>query len=210
MASARGDDARGVIRTIVSAASVLARAGLSAALRGESRVTVVAEVAPDELLRSVAALEPDVVVTLPSDGRERRENGDALRAPTVLLVDDPRGVWNGELASPERLPFAVLARDASSEEIVAAVVAVAAGLVAAQPNVLAGGVPEPTFEQLTAREIEVLAELARGASNKAIAERLRISEHTVKFHIGSIFAKLGVSSRTEAVTHGFRLGLIML
>jgi DNA-binding NarL/FixJ family response regulator len=199
-----------VIRTIVSAASDLARAGLSAALRGESRVTVVAEVTPDELLRSIAALEPDVVVALPSDERERHENGDVLRAPTVLLVDDPRGAWSGELAGFDRRPFAVLARDASPDEIVAAVVAVAAGLVAAQPGALAGGAAEPTLEQLTAREIEVLVELGRGASNKTIAERLRISEHTVKFHIGSIFAKLGVSSRTEAVTHGFRLGLIML
>ncbi|MGP6158710.1 MAG: response regulator transcription factor [Vulcanimicrobiaceae bacterium] len=199
-----------MIRTIVSATSALARAGLSAALRAESRVTVVAEVSPEELLRSVAALEPDVVVALPPHGRERSENGELLRAPTVLLVDDPRGVWNGELASNERLPFAVLARDASPDEIVAAVVAVAAGLVAASPGVLADGAPQATFEQLTAREIEVLAELARGASNKAVAERLHISEHTVKFHIGSIFAKLGVSSRTEAVTHGFRLGLIML
>jgi DNA-binding CsgD family transcriptional regulator len=56
----------------------------------------------------------------------------------------------------------------------------------------------------------VLAELARGAPNKTIAARLGISEHTVKFHIASIFAKLAVSSRTEAVARGARLGLVML
>ena len=53
-------------------------------------------------------------------------------------------------------------------------------------------------------------QLARGAGNKQIATALMISEHTVKFHLASIFAKLGVSSRTEAVTHGVRRGLIML
>jgi DNA-binding CsgD family transcriptional regulator len=65
-------------------------------------------------------------------------------------------------------------------------------------------------DRLSAREVDVLAELARGAGNKQIAARLAISEHTVKFHVASIFAKLGVSSRTEAVTRGVRLGLIML
>jgi len=56
----------------------------------------------------------------------------------------------------------------------------------------------------------VLAELARGVPNKTIAARLAISEHTVKFHVASIFAKLGVASRTEAVAHGIRLGLVMV
>jgi DNA-binding NarL/FixJ family response regulator len=63
---------------------------------------------------------------------------------------------------------------------------------------------------LTARERGVLSELARGVPNKTIAARLGISEHTVKFHIASIFAKLAVSSRTEAVARGARLGLVML
>ncbi|HKC74673.1 MAG TPA: response regulator transcription factor, partial [Chloroflexota bacterium] len=63
---------------------------------------------------------------------------------------------------------------------------------------------------LTPREIEVLGMLAEGLGNKTIARRLGISEHTVKFHVGSIFAKLDASSRTEAVTLGARRGLIML
>ncbi|MBD5654809.1 MAG: response regulator transcription factor, partial [Candidatus Eremiobacteraeota bacterium] len=69
---------------------------------------------------------------------------------------------------------------------------------------------EAIVESLTARERGVLDELARGIPNKIIAARLGISEHTVKFHIASIFAKLAVSSRTEAVARGARLGLIML
>jgi DNA-binding NarL/FixJ family response regulator len=64
--------------------------------------------------------------------------------------------------------------------------------------------------ELTAREIEVLRLLAEGAANKEIAYRLGISDHTAKFHISSILAKVGAASRTEAVTLGIRMGLIVL
>jgi len=63
-------------------------------------------------------------------------------------------------------------------------------------------------EELTSRETEVLRLLAEGSSNREIADRLDISEHTIKFHIRSILGKLGASTRTEAVTRGFRAGLI--
>jgi DNA-binding NarL/FixJ family response regulator len=69
-----------------------------------------------------------------------------------------------------------------------------------------GGLPEP----LTARETEVLELLSQGLSNKLIARRLNISEHTVKFHVSSIYTKLDASSRTDAVSRGARLGLITL
>lgn len=64
------------------------------------------------------------------------------------------------------------------------------------------------IEALTSREHDVLALLAGGLSNRDIAGRLDISEHTVKFHLASIFGKLGVSTRTEAVQRGVRLGVI--
>lgn len=64
------------------------------------------------------------------------------------------------------------------------------------------------IEALTAREHDVLALLADGLSNRDIAARLDISEHTVKFHLASIFGKLGASTRTEAVQRGLRLGVI--
>nr|WP_228035594.1 response regulator transcription factor [Oculatella sp. LEGE 06141] len=70
--------------------------------------------------------------------------------------------------------------------------------------------PASPSQVLTPREIEVLGMLAEGLGNKAIAKRLSISEHTVKFHISSIFTKFGVSSRTEAVMLGARQGLILL
>jgi DNA-binding NarL/FixJ family response regulator len=67
---------------------------------------------------------------------------------------------------------------------------------------------EPPLEQLTPRERTVLALVADGLPNREIAHELEISEHTVKFHLASVFGKLGVSSRTEAVRRGLQLGLI--
>jgi DNA-binding CsgD family transcriptional regulator len=66
------------------------------------------------------------------------------------------------------------------------------------------------LDALTPREREVLDMLAEGLSNKEIAWRMKISGHTVKFHVASIFAKLNVSTRTEAVAQGIRKGLIMM
>jgi DNA-binding NarL/FixJ family response regulator len=127
---------------------------------------------------------------------------------------------------------AILPRAASGDEIVAALEAVAAGLFALDAGAFASlfsasgstadqergallreeRLPsvEPELDALTLREREVLDTLAEGLSNKEIAWRLQISEHTVKFHVASVFAKLDVSTRTEAVMQGIRRGLIML
>ena len=73
------------------------------------------------------------------------------------------------------------------------------------------GVDElPPGEPLTKRESKVLALIAEGAGNKEIAARLHISEHTVKFHVSSILNKLGAATRTEAVTRGYKEGLILM
>ena len=69
------------------------------------------------------------------------------------------------------------------------------------------GAGDPT---LTPRELEVLALLAEGASNKAIARRLEISVHTAKFHVGSLLDKLDAIGRTDAVAQAARLGVIHL
>jgi DNA-binding NarL/FixJ family response regulator len=77
----------------------------------------------------------------------------------------------------------------------------------------AGGSPdeeEQLVEALTQRERDVLALLAEGLSNKAIADRLGISDQTVKFHVASIYGKLGASNRTDAVRRAYRRGLIAL
>ena len=71
-------------------------------------------------------------------------------------------------------------------------------------------VPAAAGEDLTPREREVLAQLALGLPNKTIARRLGISEHTAKFHVAAVMAKLGAASRTEAVRLGARRGLVAL
>ena len=142
-----------------------------------------------------------------------------LRLPpaVVMLTDDTRPPLGVELL--RRGGRAILPRHASSEEIVAAIEAVAAGLVVLHPEAITSlrsatlarpGGAAVADQALTAREIEILSLIAEGLGNKAIAVRLRISNHTVKFHIASIFAKLNAGSRTEAVTIGVRQGLIMI
>ena len=97
----------------------------------------------------------------------------------------------------------VLSRDAGADQIDAAIRAVSAGLIVRLPDAMDAGfgamreTDGPAL--LTPRELEVLATLAEGMTNKAIARRLNISLHTVKFHIESLFRKLGARTRTEAV-----------
>jgi DNA-binding NarL/FixJ family response regulator len=203
-----------VIRTFVAAQSALARAGLADAVRSDARLTFAGESAVDELERALAAVEPDVLLEARTDpergGARRLEFARPFVVPTVMLVDDPREAWPQAIAEEGASPFALLAADASRVEIVAAIVAVAAGLVAVPPAAFRAPSKSLGGERLTPREIDVLGELARGIPNKTIAAHLAISEHTVKFHVASIFAKLGAASRTEAVAQGVRLGLIML
>ena len=111
--------------------------------------------------------------------------------------------------------WGIVAPDAPVEELSAAVASVARGLVILSRTLaerLLGGTAtlEELDEPLTAREREVLDLLGRGLSNKMIGRELSISEHTVKFHVSSVYAKLGASSRTEALSLGARHGLISL
>jgi DNA-binding NarL/FixJ family response regulator len=146
------------------------------------------------------------------------ETEEAAITGTVILSDaqDPSWISNALRSGAK----AILPRNATGPEIIAAIEGAALGLVVLHPESILGVIPVaassdrlvPTAPQqaLTPREIEVLRMLAEGQGNKAIAWKLNISEHTVKFHVSSIFSKLNVSSRTEAVTLGVRLGLIML
>jgi DNA-binding CsgD family transcriptional regulator len=97
----------------------------------------------------------------------------------------------------------VLSRDASANQIDAALRAVSAGLIVRLPEAMDGGFGAMRETEghalLTPRELEVLATLAEGMTNKAIARRLNISLHTVKYHVESLFRKLGARTRTEAV-----------
>ena len=105
-----------------------------------------------------------------------------------------------------------LPRDAAPDQIVAALYAAAAGLIAVPVEAVSLVMPashnDAEAETLTPRELEALEMLAEGLSNKQIAARLNISEHTAKFHVNSILGKLHAGTRTEAVMRGVRSGLV--
>jgi DNA-binding NarL/FixJ family response regulator len=214
-----------VTRVLVVASSAVVRAGLESIVRSGPGLEVVGTASsPHALAESIESLQPDVVLVEvePADTPSEPALPGVASGPGppafVVLGDDST---SDGLAEALRLGTrAVLPRDAQPREIIAAVEAAAAGLVILHPanvdSLLAmvpaasRVAPGPAMEALTPREIEVLAMLAEGEGNKQIARRLGISEHTVKFHVGSILAKLGAASRTEAVTLGVRQGLIMV
>ncbi len=162
----------------------------------------------------------DVVVIGDAErlGEAMGARAEAGMRSLVVLADDDRPARTLR-ALPLR-GWAIVPRDAPAGELRAAVVAAAQGFIAV-PTALAArlhpahasgpgeAVAEPV-ELLTPREREVLELLGEGLSNRQIAERLGISEHTAKFHVASVSGKLGASSRTEAVSRGVRRGLITL
>ncbi len=132
----------------------------------------------------------------------------------ILLLSEEDNPVSTLRALPLR-GWGVVSPDAPPEELAAAVVAVAQGLIVLSRPLTERLLQEPAAiedlsEPLTAREGEVLELLGRGLSNKLIAVELHISEHTVKFHVSSLYAKLGVNNRAEAVSRGARHGLISL
>jgi len=212
-----------VIQVLVAAGSVVVQAGLEAVLATSPELTVVGSLSGiTTLAQQVEVLQPDVVLLElelqdePVSTLLPLDSSPLGNTALVILADDLQQEWAIEaLRSGVR---AVLPREATANEIVAAVAAAAAGLVVLHPDLMDALLPVPSTSRtlpispaqaLTPREIEVLSMLAEGLGNKTIARRLGISEHTVKFHVGSIFSKLNASSRTEAVTLGARQGLIL-
>jgi two-component system, NarL family, nitrate/nitrite response regulator NarL len=121
-------------------------------------------------------------------------------APVLALTDGP---------APDHLA-GVLPRAVEPVQLDAALRAVAAGLMVRAPGVtppIGFGAAEDT-PPLTPREVEVLSLVGQGFTNKAVARRLGISVHTVKFHLEALFAKLDATSRAEAVAKGLRGGVI--
>jgi len=166
-------------------------------------------------------LEPDVVL-LESPADESAslaiESSDGSNdAALIILTDDTKKfLTKSALRSGVR---AILPREVKPEEIFAAIRACSSGLVVLHRDALDSLLPvdaesQPELDSsdqiLTPREIAVLRMIADGLGNKEIASKLKISDHTVKFHISSIFAKLGAANRAEAVTLGIRLGVIMV
>lgn len=198
----------------VVAPTQMMRAGLRAMLQTDD-VTVVGEASQ---LEDAISHDADVLVVagelVMGEAVRRDMEGQALGV--VVLADDSQAV--SLLRSLPLRGWGVVSSDAPALDLQAAVVAVAQGMIVfalpladkileRHPTVQAIS-GETLEESLTARELAVLELLSQGLPNKQIAQALHISEHTVKFHVSSIYTKLGAASRTEAVSRGARLGLI--
>jgi two-component system, NarL family, response regulator YdfI len=207
----------GSVKVVVASASAVRRAGLEAVVRSILGLKLAGTFASlEQIPHSSGQLELDVLLAdLLSDASLPRSG--ILSFPAVALIDDPTPAWTAlALRSNVR---AILPRDASTEQIQSAILAAHSGLVMLsaavglslaeriQPSFHSGVTP---IQDLTQRELEVLAMMADGLGNREIAERLGVSDHTIKFHISSILDKLDASTRTEAVTTGLRMGLILL
>jgi DNA-binding NarL/FixJ family response regulator len=207
-----------MIRVVVKAASPAVKASLESLLRGMPALRVIDR--SDALWSGAEAADVLVAEAMTLTDPAAREALERARAggAVVLLLRHPAA---GSVAQALRSGVkAVLTGGIGGPEIQAAVQAAAAGLVALEaPGVEAllqahgtasSHASEEPVEPLTPRELEVLQLLAAGLGNKEIASRLKISDHTVKFHVASIMGKLGAESRTEAVTMGIRQGLILV
>jgi DNA-binding NarL/FixJ family response regulator len=184
------------VRVRVVSDDPLARGGLTQLLQDREDVALVEE-------------RPDVVVWEFVEGGEPRVRGPAA---LVAVLSDESQAAEARSAGARGM----LLRSADGDRLAAAVLAVASGLTVLddalstavlRPAETRGPVPA---EELTPRELEVLQLLAQGLTNRRIAERLGISDHTAKFHVNAILGKLGAQTRTEAIVQAARLGLVIL
>ncbi len=172
------------MRVRLHVADAARRQELTALLEASGHVPV--DDAPDVVLCDIA---PGVVVP-----------GEA-EAPVIVLTNR---------APPGDPPAGILGREVSARQLDLAVRAVAAGLLVRAPGLpqAAGFGAAEEVPPLTPRETEILTLVGEGMSNKAVARRLGISVHTVKFHLEALFAKLDATSRAEAVAKGLRGGIL--
>jgi DNA-binding NarL/FixJ family response regulator len=197
------------IRVAVVTDDPLLRTGLTSMLAQVGEVIVVGLDAAE-----VALWDPG------SDGARalaRLRELSTLSVPAVAVVGDPTHLGPA-LAAGAR---GVVLRDQVGPGIAAALTAVRSGLTVMDTSLAATLVNAPTTAsanakpaksgaELTERERQVVALLAEGLSNKLVADRLGISDHTAKFHVNGVMAKLGASTRTEAVVEAVRRGLVTL
>jgi DNA-binding NarL/FixJ family response regulator len=198
------------VRVLVISEDALARAGLVALIAGRG-IDVAGQGSPADAAGLAASMEPDVVAwDLGPDG-ELPEDAALGGAPLLAIP------WDEDQAAVAASSGArgIVLRDSAPDRLVAALQAVARGLVVIDPQLRdllprRRTAPSALAEPLTPREHEVLQLLAEGRSNKSIAARLGISEHTAKFHVNAILGKLGAATRTEALAQAARLGLVLL
>ena len=195
--------------------SVQPQASPFAALRASQGFTLLAVALPSTLLFRVQSDNPDAIVIASGEAfLARVGNRSALEqvfseTPTVLLAADPGAAV---VRSAARMKiYSVLPIEVTPQQLIAAIRATVAGFAVTLPRPPSGSADVVALtEDLTAREVEVLRLMARGHRNKQVAAQLNISEHTAKFHVSSVLAKLGARTRTEAVTIGVMRGLVAI
>jgi DNA-binding NarL/FixJ family response regulator len=206
-----------MLRVAIVSASPLVTAGLRAALVEQGGFEVAGSFWSLAELTAAPIADLDVVLVQADEDDGEFFGGDALAdgmPPLVLLVAGPSGASTEWLAEG----WTVVDNHAPADVIAAAARAAGAGLVAASRPLMSAALrlarmpavaPAPSARQrLTPRESAVLAKLAEGLGNKAIADQLHISAHTAKFHVAQIIAKLDATSRAHAVAKALRAGLI--
>jgi DNA-binding NarL/FixJ family response regulator len=218
------------IHTVVVAPILAVRTGLRTLLsylgsqEDAAPATLIDVIHEAATLADLDRLPPDTdVVIVSSDAYSTKELTRLLQnrpGQVGLLLLAPDATALQSLLDAPLHAWGLLHLDATAEELVASVIAIHEGLVVGSPALLdsalnrswdpAGGMGEASFEPLTERETQVLQLLAQGLANKQIAISLGISEHTVKFHVSSLYGKLGATNRTEAVRLGIQSGLVLL
>lgn len=208
----------GPVRIVIVDDHPVVRDGLRGMLTGDDGLDVVGEAGSgDEAVRTVAALDPDVVLM-----DLRMPGGDGVDATARIVAAHPRvrvlvlTTYDTEtdvLRAVEAGASGYLLKDTPAPELRRAVRATAEGQTVLAPAVAARLVRQTRqapVEALSARELEVLDLVARGATNRDIGRALHVSEATVKSHLVHAFTKLGVNDRTAAVTTALERGLIRL
>lgn len=204
-----------MIRVLIAASSPVMRAGLEAVVRSSPALEFAGAVSLGELEDGAGKVGADILLLeLPNLDEEWMGTQAEIAIPSVVLteISDPAAIASSIRSGVRSL----LSSDASGSEITAAICAAAAGLISVQPGTFellgvdSRPAPAELEEPLSKREVEVLGMLAEGLSNKIVAHRLGISEHTVKFHVTSIMGKLHAGSRTDAVMQGIRRGLVLI
>jgi DNA-binding NarL/FixJ family response regulator len=206
-----------VIRVLIADDHAVVREGLRAFLALQDDVEVVGEAADgEEAVSAVERLTPDVALVdlvMPGvDGIEAIRRMRALKPETRVIVLTSFVDEDKMLPAVRAGAAGYLLKDVQPQELVGAIRTVHGGGTLLHPTVVEELVREvsraPTENPLTEREREVLALIARGRANKAIAFELGVAEKTVKTHVSNILAKLNLTDRTQAALYAVREGLV--
>ncbi len=206
------------IKLLIIAGDPLARTALASLFSAVPQCQVMGLANPSMVEDNIADLESETEIDLLvwdwgwEGGAISATDLHDMTIPVLVLLADADQVeeaWSAGARS-------IVKRETSPTVLAAAVDATVRGLIVMEPDLALSFLPTPLDQndelakELTPREMEVLQLLAEGLTNMAIADRLSISRHTVKFHVNAILTKLNAQSRTEAVVRATRSGLLAL